>query len=249
MSASIDINCDLGEGCPNDAELMRYISSANIACGFHAGDGGTMRRTVDLAIENNVAVGCHPGYNDKENFGRISQDLSFGEIYDLVIDQILRLHHFCELAGTKIQHLKPHGALYNQAATDRKIAAAIVEGICAIDNSFSFYGLANSLMLEEAVRVGLPTVSEVFADRTYQPDGTLTPRSQPNALIEDVDECIEHVLRMVRDQMVIATDGSEVPIRADTICIHGDGEHAVDFAKAIKDALENEGIEIRPPIN
>jgi UPF0271 protein len=249
MRASIDINCDLGEGCPNDAELMRYISSANIACGFHAGDDDTMKRTVELAIENNVAVGCHPGYNDKQNFGRMSQDLSFGEIYDIVIDQILRLRHFCEVSGTGIKHIKPHGALYNQAAKNREIAAAIVEGICAIDSSLSFYGLANSVMLEEAERVGLRSVSEVFADRTYQPDGTLTPRSQPNALIDDVGECIEHVLRMVREQKVIVTDGSEVPIRADTVCIHGDGEHAVEFAKAVNEALIHEGIEIMRPIN
>ena len=246
MPLSIDINCDLGEGCPNDAELMRYISSANIACGFHAGDHETMRRTVELAIENNVAIGCHPGYNDKANFGRIPQDLSFGEIHDIVCDQILRLRHLCETAGTKMRHLKPHGALYNQAARSREIAAAIVEGICAIDNSLSFFGLANSVMLEEAERVGLRTVSEVFADRTYQPDGYLTPRSQTDALIENVDKCIDQVLRMVREQKVIATDGTEVPIIADTICIHGDGERAVEFASAIHKALTKEGIEIRP---
>jgi UPF0271 protein len=246
MRSSIDINCDLGEGCPNDAELMKYISSANIACGFHAGDHETMRSTVALAQENNVAIGAHPGYNDKENFGRVSMNLSFGEIYDLVIDQILRLHHYCETAGTKMHHLKPHGALYNQAVKDREIAAAIVEAMCAIDSTLIYFGLPNSVMLEEAERVGLGTASEVFADRTYQKDGSLTPRSQPNALIEDIDECIEHVIRMVREQKVIATDGTEVPIKADTICIHGDGEHAVEFASAIHDALTKEGIEIRP---
>lgn len=249
MLSSIDINCDLGEGCPNDAELMRYISSANIACGFHAGDHDTIQRTVELAIENNVAIGAHPGYDDKENFGRISMNLSFGEIYDLVINQILHLHHYCEIAGATMHHLKPHGALYNQAAKDRQIAAAIVEGTCAIDNKLIYFGLPNSVMLEEAERVGLKTASEVFADRTYQPDGSLTPRSQPNALIENIDECIEHVLRMVREQKVIATDGSEVSIKADTICIHGDGDHAVEFAKAINQALLTEGIEIKPPLN
>ena len=246
MRSSIDINCDLGEGFPNDAELMKFISSANIACGFHAGDEDTMRRTVQLAIDNNVAIGAHPGYDDKENFGRVSMKLPFSEIYDLVINQILRLHHYCNTLGTKMRHLKPHGALYNQAAKDREIAAAIVEGICAIDNKLIYFGLPNSVMLEEAERVGLKTASEVFADRTYQQDGSLTPRSESNALIENIDDCIEHVLRMVREQKVIATDGSEVEIKADTICIHGDGEHAVEFASAIHNALTKEGIAIRP---
>jgi len=244
MSRMIDINCDLGEGFPNDAELMLYISSANIACGYHAGDEETMRRTVELAMENFVAVGAHPGYDDKENFGRTPKQLSFDEIQTLVSDQLLRMKKVCDLLGAEMVHVKPHGALYNQAAKDREIAAAIVEGIRAVDSSLIFYGLPNSVMIEEAERMGLRTASEVFADRTYQADGTLTPRSEPDALIDDIENCKAHVLRMVREQTVIATDGTVVPIKADTICIHGDGTHAVEFASAIHRALTDKGIEI-----
>jgi len=246
MSHVVDINCDLGEGFPNDAELMRYISSANIACGFHAGDEDTMRRTIELAIENGVAVGAHPGYNDKENFGRTAKQLSFGDIHDLVIDQILQMKNICDLFGVEMAHVKPHGALYNQAAKDRDIARAIAEGIRAIDSALIFYGPPNSVMIEEAERVGLRTASEVFADRTYRPDGTLTPRAEPNALIDDIETCKAHVLHMVRKQSVIATDGTVVPMKADTICIHGDGANAVEFASIIHQTLTDKGIEIRP---
>src|SRR5262245_37559224 len=189
MQRSIDINCDLGEGFPNDAELMRYISSAKIACGFHAGDEDTMRRTVELAMENGVAIGAHPGYDDKENFGRTPKQLSFVEIRDLVTEQILRMKNICGSLGARMAHVKPHGALYNQEAKDREIAAAIVEGVNAIDGDLIYYGLPNSVMIEEAERVGLQTASEVFADRTYQRDGTLTPRSEPDALIDDIETC------------------------------------------------------------
>jgi len=244
MPITIDINCDLGEGYPNDAELMPLISSANIACGFHAGDEETMRKTVALAIENGVSIGAHPGYDDRVNFGRTPKQLSFGEIHDLVIEQILLLRAVCDIFGAKIGHVKPHGALYNQAARDREISAAIVEGIRAISPGLIFYGLPNSVMIEEADRVGLRTASEVFADRTYRRDGTLTPRTDPDALIDDIETCKLHVLRMVREQSVISTDGTVVPIKADTICIHGDGDHAVEFASAVHRTLTDEGIKI-----
>jgi len=246
MQGAIDINCDLGEGFPNDAELMRYISSANIACGFHAGDENTMRRTVKLALESGVAIGAHPGYDDKEDFGRTPKQLSFDEIHDLVIEQILRIRAICNSFNTEMVHVKAHGALYNQAAKDREISAAIVEAVREIDANLIFYGLPNSVMIEEAERVGLQTASEVFADRTYQCDGTLTPRSEPHALIDDIETCKAHVLQMVRERSVVATDGTIVPIKADTICIHGDGAHAVEFASAIHRSLTENGIEIRP---
>ena len=246
MPITIDINCDLGEGFPNDAELMPLISSANIACGLHAGDEETMRRTVELAIENGVSIGAHPGYDDRVNFGRTPKQLSFAEIHDLVIDQILRLQAVCDIFGARIGHVKPHGALYNQAARDREIAAAIVEGVREIDQGLIFYGLPNSVMIDEAERVGLRTASEVFADRTYQPDGALTPRTEPDALINDIETCKAQVLQMVQQQSVVATDGTIVPIKADTICVHGDGEHAVEFASAINRTLTDKGIEIAP---
>ena len=246
MRSSIDINCDLGEGCPNDAELMRYISSANIACGFHAGDEVTMRRTVDLALATNVAIGAHPSFPDRENFGRSNMSLPNEEVTKLVADQITSIKKICDEKQASLHHVKPHGALYNMAAKDRELANAIAVAVSELDKHLVYFGAPNSPMISEAERHGLKTASEVFADRTYQPDGSLTPRSQPNALIDNIEECIEHVLRMVREQKVIATDGSEVAIKADTICIHGDGEHAVEFASAIHNALMKEGIEIRP---
>lgn len=246
MSPSIDINCDLGEGCGNDAALMRYISSANIACGFHAGNADTMRRTVALAIENDVAIGAHPSFPDRENFGRTEMSLPYAQISEIVSEQINSLQQTCKEMGTNLHHVKPHGALYNMAVKDRELAKAIVKGVSATDKKLVFFGLPKSFMISEAESAGLRTASEVFADRTYQQDGTLTPRSQPNALIDDVDTCIEHVLRMVRDQTVIAADGIVVPIKAETICIHGDGAHAVEFAAAIHKALTSKGIDIKP---
>ena len=246
MRSSIDINCDLGEGCPNDAELMRYISSANIACGFHAGDEETMRRTIDLAIENNVAIGAHPSFPDRENFGRTNMSLPYEEVSRIVIEQIAAIEKICVEKGVQLHHVKPHGALYNMAAKDKKLSHAIAKAVAEFDHQLIYFGAPNSPMITESERLGLNTASEVFADRTYQADGSLTPRSQPDALIDNIDECIEHVLRMVREQKVIATDGTEVTIKADTICIHGDGAHAVEFASAIHAALTKEDIEIRP---
>jgi UPF0271 protein len=248
MRTSIDLNCDLGEGCPNDAELMRFISSANIACGFHAGDANTMKQTVELAIENGVALGAHPSFPDRQNFGRTNMSLPYEEVTRIVGEQISALGKICDEQGTALRHVKPHGALYNMAAKDRELAAAIASAVSGFDPDLIFVGPPNSFMISEAEALGLSTASEVFADRTYQPDGSLTPRSQPNALIENIDECIEHVLRMIREEKVIATEGTPVRIKADTICIHGDGEHAVEFARAINDALRKEEINIQPPL-
>jgi 5-oxoprolinase (ATP-hydrolysing) subunit A len=249
MPASIDINCDLGEGCANDAELMRYISSASIACGFHAGDEDTMRLTVDLAIQNNVAIGAHPGFPDRENFGRTEMKLLPDKIHGIITEQVAALKGICDDRGAKLHHVKPHGALYNMAAKDLELACAIAKSVAEFDKDLVFFGLANSYMISEAEALGLRTAAEVFADRTYQPNGTLTPRSRPDALIGDPEICKTHVLRMVRDRKVIATDGTAVPIHADTICIHGDGPHAVSFAAKIRDALQHEGIVIKPPVN
>jgi UPF0271 protein len=204
-----------------------------------------MRQTVEYAIEKGLAIGAHPGYADKENFGRTAMSLPLDEIERIVTDQVLALRDICEKLGTRLNHVKPHGALYNQAAKDRGLARAIANFVKKIDSSLVFYGLSGSVMIEAAMEIGLATASEVFADRTYQPDGTLTPRSHPNALIGSTDESISQVLQMVRDDTVISTDGRSVPLKAETICIHGDGEHAVEFAKAIRQALTNSGLEVR----
>lgn len=242
----VDLNCDMGEGCGNDAELMNYVSSANIACGFHAGDASTMSETVDLAIANNVAIGAHPGYRDAENFGRTAMSLSPKEVIEIVIDQIVALKEICEKRGANLHHVKPHGALYNQAAKDKELAAAIARAVASVDRTLILYGLPGSYLISEAEDAGLISASEVFADRTYRRDGSLTPRTEPNALIEDANESIKQVLQMIESQSVTATTGDTVRVRAETICIHGDGIHAVEFAKKLSRTLEERGILIQP---
>ena len=244
---SVDLNCDIGEGCGNDAELMRYITSANIACGFHAGDEATMRRTVELALENGVAIGAHPSYRDRENFGRTEMRLSRDEVRRLILDQLEALKAECERQGAKIRHVKPHGALYNQAATDRELASALAKAVSEFDGGLTVYGLSGSLMIEEAETAGLNTASEVFADRTYRSDGTLTPRSQANALIHETETSLSQVLDMVNYGRVRSTDAIMVPINAETICIHGDGPNAVEFAASIRRSLAAAGIGVCPP--
>lgn len=242
---TVDLNCDLGEGCGNDAELMRLISSANIACGFHAGDTDTMRRTVDLAIKNGVAIGAHPGYRDKENFGRTQMKLPTREVFEIVVEQIAALSDICRAAGATLHHVKPHGALYNQAAKDRELAAAIADAVRSFDGSLVLYGLAGSLSISAAESVSLKTASEVFADRTYQPDGSLTPRTESNALITETPRAVGQVLQMIETNSVTAVSGDAIPIKPDTVCIHGDGENAVAFARALRTTLENRGVEIK----
>ena len=244
---TIDLNCDLGEGFGSDQELMPLISSANIACGFHAGDSETMRRTVELALENGVAIGAHPGYKDKDNFGRTPMELTAGQVQELIAEQFDSLRSICDEQGARIRHVKPHGALYNQAAKDSELAAAIAESIKSIDPNLILYGLSGSTMIEEAERLGLKTASEVFADRTYQSDGSLTPRTLPNALITDEMESTTQVLDMIRYGRVRSVDASMVAIHAETICIHGDGKNAVGFARLIRERLIAEGITISPP--
>lgn len=244
---TVDLNCDMGEGCPNDAELMRYVSSANIACGYHAGDAETMTTTVELALANKVAIGAHPGYRDRENFGRTSISLAPEEVIELVTEQIRSLDEICMRLGARLHHVKPHGALYNQAAKDKDLAAAIAKAVAGFDSDLVLCGLSGSYLISEADAAGLTTASEVFADRTYRPDGSLTPRSEPNALITDVRRCVDQVLQMVETQTVTATDGTKIGIKADTVCVHGDGEHAVEFARAIRGALSDAGVGISSP--
>ena len=244
---SIDLNCDLGEGCGSDAELMRYISSANIACGFHAGNEATMRKTVELALRHGVAIGAHPGYADPENFGRTQMNLAPAEVRQLIIDQLEALKRVCDPMGAKVGHVKPHGALYNQAAKDRELASAVVEAVAAWNSDLIFYGLSGSEMIRAAEKVGLRTASEVFADRTYRSDATLTPRSETNALITEPETSVTQVLDMIRYGRVRSTDALMVAIKCETICLHGDGQHAVEFASLIRDRLETEGVTIVSP--
>lgn len=237
--AHVDLNCDLGEGAGHDAALMPLITSANIACGAHAGDEATMRATVALARLHGVGIGAHPGFPDREHFGRRELLLEPDEIHELVLGQIRRLQ-----ALGPVKHVKPHGALYNLAAREITVAAAIVDAIYEADPKLILFGLAGSQMIAVADARGVPVASEVFADRTYQADGSLTPRSQPNALITDEAVAVAQALRMVREGKVRATDGTEVLIRADTICLHGDGPHPVEFARRLRNEFVAAGIEV-----
>lgn len=244
---TIDINCDLGEGFPNDAALMPFISSANIACGFHAGDIDTIKKTIALCLEHNVAIGAHPGFNDKANFGRTEMMLSDCELYDLVAEQIVLIQNICTEMGATLHHVKPHGAMYNMAARNATMSYIIAGVIKEINPSLLLYGLSNSFLISESEALGLKTASEVFADRTYTPEGMLTPRTQANALLHSREESLSQVLQMITQQQVRATDGSLVSLKADTICIHGDGDHALFFAEAIHEAMKENNILIRTP--
>jgi 5-oxoprolinase (ATP-hydrolysing) subunit A len=242
---AIDINCDLGEGIGNDEALMSYISSANIACGYHAGDEKIMQQTIESAIKNKVAIGAHPSFFDKENFGRTEMNLPADVIYDLVILQLRMIGKITKEKKANLHHVKPHGALYNMSARDPMIAKAIAQAVRDFDDRIVLFGLSGSHSITEAGAIDLRTASEVFADRTYQDDGNLTPRSKPNAMIEHVDKSIQQALQMIMEKTVTSVNGKTIPIIADTICIHGDGKHAVEFAKAIHKALKKKNIEIK----
>jgi UPF0271 protein len=237
---SIDLNCDLGEGAGNDAGLMPLVTSANIACGGHAGDEATMRATVALAQKHGVAIGAHPGFPDREHFGRRELALSAEEIWATVMIQIVALRAF-----TPLRHVKPHGALYNLAARDATVAGVVADAVLAVDKNLVLFALAGSELVNAGRARGLRVAEEVFADRTYQADGSLTPRSRPEALIQDEGVVVAQVLRMIHEGKVRATDGVDVPIKADTICIHGDGPNAVAFAQRLNAELKKAGIEIK----
>ena len=242
----IDLNCDMGEGIGNDADIMPYISSANIACGYHAGNEETMKRTVELCLQYKAAIGAHPSFPDKENFGRTDMHLPFTEVYDLVTKQIYLLDKISKQNGTFLHHVKPHGALYNQSARSEKLAATIALAIKDINEKLIVFGLSGSNSIIKAKEIGLKTANEVFADRTYQEDGSLTPRSKENALIEDADKSLQQVLQMIKERTVTTLSGKIIPISADTVCIHGDGRHAIELARRIRETLENEKIKIQP---
>ncbi len=244
----VDLNCDLGEGGPHDAALMPLITSANIACGGHAGDETTMRATIALALKHGVAIGAHPGFADRENFGRRELAVTPQQAAELVLTQVQRFQEMAGAAGAEMHHVKLHGALYNMVSRDRPLAEAVVKAVWTMDKNPLLYVLAGSELERAALRNGdVVVVSEVFADRTYQPDGSLTPRSRPDALIHDETVAVAQVLQMLRDGRVTATDGRQVPIRADTICLHGDGARPVEFAERLRRELAAAGVEIRRP--
>jgi len=230
---SIDINCDMAEGTGKEKELMPFISSANIACGYHAGDEELMKKTIDLCLKYHVAIGVHPSFPDRENFGRTNMDLPLEEIRKLVTDQIHLLSRIAQAQGARLHHVKPHGALYNMAAKDRALASCIALAIKDFDEALILYGLSQSDLTGEAQKINLKVANEVFADRTYQVDGSLTPRSQPNALISDEQEAIGQAMKFVKENKVKTVSGQEIGLKADTLCLHSDGKHAVEFAELI----------------
>lgn len=251
MPAVVDLNADLGEGYGNyklglDEEVIKEITSANIACGLHAGDPMVMRRTVKLAREAGTAVGAHPGYPDLQGFGRRNISLSPAEVRNFVVWQVGALWAFARAEGVPVQHVKAHGAMYNMAAADRKLADAIAEAVAEVDSNLILVGLAGSELLLAGRRAGLRTASEVFADRGYNSDGSLVKRGTPGAIINDPQAVAGRVLKMVREGKVTAADGGQVAIKADTICFHGDTPGAVELARTVRAALEQSGVRPAP---
>ena len=248
--ASIDLNSDLGESfgrwaLGHDAELMASISSCNIACGYHAGDPEVMRRTVRLARDSGVAIGAHPGLPDLVGFGRRKMDVTAAEVEDFVLYQLGALAAIAKAEGVTLQHVKAHGALYNMAIKDRGLADGIARAVASFDPGLLLFGLPGTELMRAGEAAGLPVAAEGFADRSYETDGSLTPRSQPDAVIHDAAEVVARSVRMAREGVVVARDGAEVPMRVATICTHGDtpGSHAL--ARRIRAGLERAGITIR----
>lgn len=245
----VDINCDMGESfgaykMGRDEEILDYITSANIACGFHAGDPATMRKTVKMALDKNVGIGVHPGLQDLSGFGRRDISITSQEAYDLVVYQIGALYGFVKSEGGKLQHVKPHGALFNMASKSASLSEAIAEAVYKVDPELILFGLAGSELVKAGKKIGLRSAHEVFSDRTYQEDGSLTSRRESNALITDHTAAVKQVIRMVKEGKVTSIQGTEVSIEANTICIHGDGESALEFAKYIPTALKDAGIKV-----
>ena len=228
-----------------DRLLLSYVSSINLACGYHAGDAHTIHELAAAAVAAGVAIGAHPGFADRDNFGRTNMNLPPEAIYDLVLYQIGALDAFLKVMNTRLHHVKPHGALYNMAAKDEVIAMAICKAIHDYDGRLLLYGLSGGKLIDAANAIGLTACSEVFADRTYQDDGHLTPRTHANALLSDTQQSLEQVLQMVTRRTVTSVSGKEVPIVADTVCVHGDGERAVEFARAIREMMNANDIEVR----
>ncbi|MCL1950493.1 MAG: LamB/YcsF family protein [Turicibacter sp.] len=251
MSNKVDLNCDLGESFGRyqlgmDAQAMPLISSANVACGFHAADPVVMLQTVGLIEAAGIGIGAHPSFPDLQGFGRRNMSLSFEEAKATVLYQLGALDGFCRAKGIKMQHVKPHGALYNMAAKDYELSRAICEAIQEFDPSLIVMGLSGSETIRAAKDLGLKAAQEVFADRSYEPDGSLVARSKAGAFIHDEEEAVARVVRMVSERKVKAVNGEDIAIQADSICVHGDGEKALVFIEKIREGLQGAGIKISP---
>lgn len=250
----IDLNCDMGESfgaykLGMDETVIRYISSANIACAWHAGDPSVMSRTVGIAVEHGVGVGAHPGYPDLLGFGRRNMDCTMEELRDYVIYQVGALQAFCSVHGTHLQHVKPHGALYLTAVENEAVARAVAEAIVRVNADLLYVALAGAkgeLMTRIGQEVGLKVVYEAFPDRAYSPEGTLVSRRQPGAVIKDPQAVSERALRMVQEGVVIAADGTTIPLEVQTLCVHGDNPKAVDLVRSIRETLEADGVAVKP---
>ncbi|MCW5625488.1 MAG: LamB/YcsF family protein [Burkholderiales bacterium] len=244
MKVRVDLNADMGEGCGDDAALLDVVTSANIACGVHAGDPATMARTLRSAHQRGVAVGAHPSLWDHTDFGRVEQPIEADAVGDLVRYQLAALAAIARAAAVPLHHVKPHGALYNMAARDRELADAIARAVRGFDATLVLVGLAGSALVAAGATHGLRVAAEVFADRNYEPDGSLTPRSRPGAVLHESAVVVRRAVRMVHDGSIVATDGSVIAVRADTICVHGDTPGAVTLARQIRTALERSGVAV-----
>ena len=250
MTDRVDLNCDMGESfgayqIGADDAVFPFITSANVACGFHGGDPTVMRTTLVKARERSVAVGAHPGFPDLIGFGRRNMDVSPDEVYDLVVYQVGALMGVARAAGMELQHVKPHGALYNMAAANRPLAAAIARAVRDVDKQLVLFGLPGSHLISEGQAAGLTTAGEAFADRNYMNDGSLVSRKRPDAQVHDADEAVQRAIRMVRDGKVCSIDGQDIALKVDTICLHGDGPHAAEFAQRLRTGFESAGVSVR----
>lgn len=242
--ARIDFNCDLGEGCGDDAAIVPWITSASIACGAHAGDDATMRATLRLCRAHGVAAGAHPGYADREHFGRRERALPADDLRALLDAQLQRIGAHARDEGIRLAHVKPHGALYNLAARDRAVADVVAAVIREFDDSLVLFALADSESTRAGEAAGLRVAHEAFAERAYDADRRLAPRGTPGAVLDGVDAALEQVRCLVREGAVVARDGTRVPLHADTLCLHGDSPGAAGFARALRTTLEAEGITV-----
>ena len=243
----VDLNSDLGEGAGHDDEILSLVSSANIACGFHAGNPASIFNSIRAAKEKGVAVGAHPSLDDRKDFGRTEMQVSAAEVYALVVYQVGAFNALCAAAGVDMNHVKPHGALYNMAVRDRELSDAIAQGVLAVDTRAILFAPAGTELFRAVQELGLQPAAEVFADRNYNSDGSLVSRTKPEALLHDPAEAAERVLRMLKEGQIRAVDGTDISVRAETICLHGDTPGAVEFARTLRARLESEGITIAAP--
>ena len=248
---NINLNSDIGEGfgvydIGNDTEMLKIVNSANIACGYHAGDEQTMEKTIEISKKNNVSIGAHPSFKDPENFGRKRLNLTSGEIEKLIIDQINILNNIANDKGMKVTHVKPHGALNNMACEDYDLAKIIAQAIIKVNKELIFLVPTGSQMEKAGKKYGIKVAAEIFADRNYEDDGNLILRSKKNAMITDPEIAKKHVIKMVKSQSLNCFSGKQIPCEIDSICVHGDGKSAVDTANIIKSGLIESGVTLRP---